>query len=214
MIGTDNELNLTLETWPYKDATTILVPYRESATNFFPGDYLMSLWCRLEQEDLLTTIFPGVSMDHPNKLIRYLSTHATLICLTRNERDITDTAGIGYIAESNGVDGARNASFGFGFFRNHWATPQARTLSYLMLAFWMRELKVDVLFGTTLRANGLAKNFSLNFGFKNHLDIPKLFFRNGRLEDATIMMLEKDDFEPRYEAWRETWDVIQAPVVQ
>lgn len=212
MIDTDNSLNLNLESWPYKSDTTIMVPYREDATSFFPGDFLMSLWCRLQQEDLLTTIFPGVPLNHPNKFIRYMSTRPTLICLTRNGSDITDTAGIGYIAESNGVDGARNASFGFGFFRDHWATPEARTLSWFMLAFWMERLKIDVLFGTTLRANGLAKNFSLNFGFKGHMDIPKLFFRNGELQDATIMLLEKEEFLPKYEAWRETWDLVPAAV--
>ena len=212
MLQTDNVLNLNTFSWPYQSPNTILVPYRQEATNFFPEDFLVSLYCRLVQEDLLHTIFPGMNFKHLNQFINYMSTHPSLICLTRNEGEILDTAGFGYITENDGVDGARKAGFGFGFFRDHWATEVPRTLSWFMLAFWMNELKIDVLFGTTLKANGLAKNFSLNFGFKNHMDVPKLFFRNGQLEDATIMLLEREDFEPRYQAWRETWDVILAEV--
>jgi hypothetical protein len=214
MSVTGNTPNFELETWPFKSPTTIMIPYRADATEFWPEDYIVSIYYRLVTEDLLTTIFPGMGFDHLNKFVNYMSRKSWLVCLTRNERDITDTAGFGYITETNGVDGARNAGFGFGFFKAWHATPEARFLSWFMLDFWLERLNIDVLFGTTLKANGLARNFSLNFGFKGHTEIPKFFFRNGQLEDATIMLLEKQDFLPKYEAWRETWNVVEAPVIQ
>jgi hypothetical protein len=204
-----NDLNLNLESWAYQTPNAVMVPYRAAATSFYPEDFLVSLYYRLVEQDLLTVIFPGMAISHLNKFINFMSTHACVICFTKDGNRITDTAGFGYIPETDGVDGARKASFGFGFFREHHATQEARTLSWFMLAFWLIELKIDVLFGTTLKSNGLARNFSLNFGFKNHVDIPKLFFREDELQDATVMLLEKEDFIPRYESWRETWEAAE-----
>ena len=191
--------------WPYQSATTIMVPYKAQQTDFFPEDYLVSLYCRLVEQELLDIIFPGMNFTHLNQFITFFNSpaHPLLTCLLHENGQITTTAGIGYITETDGREGARKAGFGFGFFKEHWATQEARTLSWFMLAFWMFDLKIDVLFGTTLKQNGLARNFSQNFGFQLLGDIPKLFFRSGELEDATLMLLEKPVFSPLYEKWRE-----------
>lgn len=200
----ENQIALTPETWPYQSPTTVMVPYRADQKQFFPEDFLVSIYCRLLEENLLDIIFPGMNFTHLNQFVVYMSSpaHPTLFCFLRDDEAITTTAGFGYITESDGRDGARKAGFGFGFFREQWGTQEARTLSWFMLKFWMTELKIDVLFGTTLKQNGLAKNFSQNFGFDLVGDIPKLFYRNQGLEDATLVMLEREKFIPKYEDWR------------
>jgi hypothetical protein len=201
---TENLAALNLETWKYKSSTTVMVPYRQERTEFFPQDFLVSIYCRLLEEKLVDIIFPGMNFTHLNQFVNYMSSpgHPVLFCFLKTETGITTTAGFGYITESNGKDGARNAGFGFGFFRDHWGTQEARTLSYFMLAWWIIELKIDVLLGSTLKANGLARNFSKNFGFTFVGDIPKLFFRHDELEDASLVVLEKENFLPIYEEWR------------
>lgn len=205
MIATDDVLNLNTEDWEFQTHDTILVPYRPDAKAFFPEDYMVSLYFRLIEQGLLSIIFPGMGINHLNQFIGYVNRHQFLICLAREGDKIIDTAGFGYITEADGVDGARKGGFGFGFFREWHATRHARTLSWFMLAFWMKRLNIDVLFGTTLKANRLARNFSYNFGFKNHVDIPNLFFRNGELQDGTVMSLDINDFEPLYDQWREEY---------
>lgn len=192
------------QVWPYQSATTAMIPYKANATNFYPETFLVDLYLRLREQNLVNTIYPGMGFDHLNKFVAYMGIHASLICFTREGEDISDVAGLGYITESDGRDGARKAGFGFGFFREYWGTQEARTLSWFMLAFWMFDLKIDVLFGTTLKVNSLARNFSQNFGFEIIGDIPSLFFRNDRLEDATIMLLRKEVFEPQYIKWRKS----------
>ncbi len=57
------------------------------------------------------------------------------------------------------------ATFGFNFFKEYWGKEEIRDLVMLGLAYWFRELKVDVLHGITLEDNFLARNFSRRFGF-------------------------------------------------
>lgn len=204
MMATATANVINIDTWEYQTPTTIMAPYRAEQTNFYPQDYLVSLHYRLVEQDLLDTIFPGMNITHLNQFINYLSSpaHPTLCCFVKDDEGIATTAGFGYITESDGRDGCRKAGFGFGFFREWWGTPAPRALSWLMLAFWIIELKIDVLFGTTLKQNSLARNFSTNFGFEHVADIPKLFFRRNTLEDATILMLNRETFLPKYQEWK------------
>ncbi len=205
MAMTDNSLNTS--DWAYQTQDVIMVPYREDGNRFFPETFMVSLYQRMQQQDLVNLIFPGMGITHLHKFIAFVNTHPFLVGFVRNPAtgEIVDTAGFGYITESDGVDGARKAAFGFGFFKEWHGTKEVRSLGWFFLAFWMKNLKIDVLFGMTLKANRLARNFSYNFGFRGHADIPKLFFRNGELQDATIMYLLREDFDPLFDQWREEY---------
>lgn len=198
-----SEVQLNLDTWPYQTKDCVMVPYRQEATSFFPEDFLVSIYCRLLEEQLLDIVFPGMAINHLHGLINFLSSpaHPSLFCFLKDETGITATAGMGYITETDGRDGARKAGFGFGFMRDLWATQEARTLSWFMLHFWFVALKIDVLFGLT--ANPLARNFANNFGFTKICEIPKIFFRQNELQAGTLVMLEKETFLPLYKEWHE-----------
>lgn len=194
------------EGWKYQTERSVLVPYDATQTKFFPEMYLPALYGRLKEDGLLPLVFPGMAITHLNQFMHYFCTvgHPLLICHIVRNGVVGEQAGIGWICTSEGTDGARKASFGFGFFRSFWSTVEARELSWFMLAWWFHELKVDVLYGTTLRSNGLARNFAKNFGFTQLGVLPKFFYGNGELKDGSLMVLERPTFDEGYFKWRES----------
>lgn len=187
--------------WPYQTPRVVALLYSEKHTNIFPEDFLGKLYFRMKSEGTLGLIFPGQNMGHLNQFLRYMSTvRGLLICCEKTE-DKPHPIGLGWICEIDGVDGARKAAFGFGFFKEAWGRTVHVELSSLMLAYWFREMNIDILFGTTL--NQVARNYSKRFGFKYLCQLPKFFCCNGVLENAHLICLEKEVFLPMYQAWKD-----------
>jgi len=198
---TAEELNV-IENYEYRTQEVMLVPYAKATRAHLPEDLLVSLYCRTRDERLMETAFPGIQMDLVG-FIQFMGARAVQILCVRDEDGVLKLAGYGLIVQAEGVDGARTARFGFNFFRQWHGTRQARDLGMFLIAFWMKELRVDVLYGTTLKSNRLAQNFGRRrFGFRVLCDLPKFFSCDGRLTDGTLVVLEKQDFMEYYTAWR------------
>ena len=182
----------------YQTDQVILLPYFDHR-GAFPEDFLVHLYSQMMEDGLLETVFAGMSRVTLNKFVVYLSSHPTVIYIEKPG----NVVGFGWVAQSEGIDGARKASFGFTFFRKYWATKRVRDLCWFSLRWWFTELKVDVLYATSLRSNRLATNFSRIFGFNRIGDLPMFFQKGDSLVDGTLICLKRYDFDPLYEQWYE-----------
>lgn len=191
------------KTWPYQTDKVVLLPYAQNKTWVFPEDFLGTLYYRLREDDLLDTIFPGMGFKHVNNFIAHMAhAKAPLVCCLKGEQ-YPQPIGFGWLCETDGVDGARKGSFGFGFFKEVWGRKNVLEhidLSMMMLHWWFVECKVDILYGTTI--NPKAFNYSRRFGFKPLCVLPKFFCNNGALVNAYLIVLEKEVFLPVYDKWR------------
>lgn len=189
--------------WAYQTKDVALIPY-DRAWPIFPDGVLGHLYLRTKQDGLLDTVFCGHDPVDFDWFVGYLGSKAATMqvyCLQEEGQPLTP---IGYcwIIQPGGKDGAREAKFGFTFFKEYWGRRELRDLVMLGIGYWMNTLKIDVLHGFTLKDNHLARNFSRRFGFKEVGILPKFLYRQGELTDATVVMLDRETFEPRMEQWR------------
>ena len=77
MATTDNALNTA--NWEYQTQNVIMVPYRETGNKFFPETFMVSLYQRMQQQDLVNLIFPGMGITHLHKFIAFVNTHPFVI---------------------------------------------------------------------------------------------------------------------------------------
>ena len=93
MATTDNALNTA--NWEYQTQNVIMVPYRETGNRFFPETFMVSLYQRMQQQDLVNLIFPGMGITHLHKFIAFVATHPFVIGFSRNPAtgEILDTIG-------------------------------------------------------------------------------------------------------------------------
>lgn len=189
--------------WTYQTEKVALIPY-DRAWPIFPDGLLGHLYLRTKQDGLLDTVFCGCDPIDFDWVVGYLGSRKVtmqIYCLQEEGKPPTPV-GYCYVMGIGGRDGARKATFGFTFFKEYWGRPELRDLVTLGLAYWMKELKIDVLHGITLRDNFLARNFARKFGFSEVATIPKFLYRQGELTDARVVMLSREEFEPRWQEWR------------
>lgn len=174
---------------------------------------LSDIWSRLESEDLLDTVFPGMGDVSHDSVVSFMA-HKIAQLLWANTPDGPELMGFCFIDSSDGKPGARKALFGFAFFRKFWGTQENREALYLMLAYWFAQCQIDVLFGITLRRNRLARNIARKYGFQELADIPRFLYCNGELADATLVMLDRHTYAPRFHAWhKQTLEAMRKEAV-
>jgi len=190
--------------WEYQTDKVILLPYSQQNQKMFREHFLAELYFRLRDEETLSIIFPGMGIAHLNDFIRYMARAFGFVIPALRDGEKVIPVGLGWIPEMDGVDGARKAAFGFGFFKEMWVNRERVRrhvdLSTLMLAYWFQECKIDILYGTSI--NPKAINYSRRFGFSEPYLLPKFFCRDGVLTDARLIHLEKETFLPYYSRWR------------
>lgn len=188
--------------WPYQTNKVVMLQYQKTNTAIFPEEFLASLYYRLKEEGSLHKIFPGMALGHLNDYMAYMAKVSGLVICCLKTPEKPRPVGLGWICESSGGDGARRATFGFGFFKEVWGWQQNVDLSWMMLHYWFDVLKVDVLYGTTLKSNRLAVRYSKYFGFDFLCTLPMFFTVGNALVDADLIVLKKTEFIPRYNVWR------------
>src|SRR5882762_6240918 len=194
-----HELNLAKH--QYQNDQVVLLPYLKTP-GVFPDDLWPRIHARLMDDGTVSTIFPGMGMFSAQDLDRHMKRQPAVLYVIKPDTLV----GFGWITQSEGPDGARKAAFGFAFFRSTWGTALVRDLCFLSLAWWFEELKIEILYGSLLKTNRMATNFSRNFGFKDVGDLPMFFVVGGKLVDGHLICLKKSDFMPRYEFHRSTWN--------
>lgn len=200
----DETLGAVKPKWEYETEKTILLPYSQSNTKMFREEFLPSLYFRLRDEGTLKIIFPGARLGHLNDFVGTMRFATGFVVPSLKVDGKVVPVGIGWLPEVDGVDGARKAAFGFGFFKEMWGNRERVRLhvdlSFLMLKWWFSECKVDILYGTTL--NPKARNYSRRFGFSEPYTLPKFFCQDGNLVPASLIHLERERFLEYYRRWR------------
>ena len=179
-----------LKAWKYQADRVHLSPYDSRA---FPEDLFVTLYHLAKP--MLGLIFPGWNTTMTlADFVGFMNTHQKGMVIGVLKPD-WKVAGWAWLNEIEGVSGARKASFGFGFFRKFHRTPEIREISRLALAYWFEQIGIDVLYGATLRRNYAAIRFSREMGFNQIGVAPKFFVKDGKMEDAWLVCLERGDFE-------------------
>lgn len=200
MPTTDAEVNAGLEAiknYPYQNHRCVILPYDEKQTWLFPEEFLGRVYMRLKSEGLLAVSFPAMDMSHLNRFISYVSNIKLgfyICCLKTIKKP--HPVGWGYLTEVDGLEGARKASFAFGYFREIHGRREHIDLDMFLLRAWFSEFKIDQLYGTTL--NPLALNYSKRFGFQRLCVLPKFF--SGK--PASLITLTPETFKTYYDAWQ------------
>ena len=173
-----------------------MLPYMPQ---FFPENYLVTLYSKLKEQDLLDLVFPGGETFTLNGFVSYMAGKKLLSCWMKDGEKLVLIGG-GWLVSMEGIDGARKGVVGFYFFKEGWAKRETRDLSRFMLKYWFAENKIDILYATSLVENKLAVNFARNYGFKYQCLLPKYFVYKQRLEDAHLITLTAEDFEPIWQS--------------
>jgi hypothetical protein len=189
-----------IRNWPYQNDKVVVLTYSEKHTAVFPEDFLAKVYFHFKNDGLIDTIFPGMDVNHLNRFISFVSRCPGLLipCIKTETKPIP--IGIGFLTEVGGDEGARRASFGFGYFKEFHKDRRHIAASACLLGWWMMEAKVDMLWGTSL--NPVAIAYSKRFGFKPVATLPKFFSHRGTLRDASLIYLEKEVFSPLWEAFK------------
>ncbi len=191
-----------LENYPYKTETTCLVPYLEGVNGGeFPEGYLLFLYQKAKEQGLVNRIFPGAAVAGATAFLRQLANKPIVIGLVR-KLDKYLPAGVGWLHEVAGLEGARKASLGFMFFREWWGSKshpslEIHEIAEMALRWWYEELKVNVLYGSTLKRNRLAIRFGRAMGFRSLCDLPLFFHKGGQLMDGHLMVQTREEFRCR-----------------
>ena len=133
----DETLGAVKPKWEYETEKTILLPYSQSNTKMFREEFLPSLYFRLRDEGTLKIIFPGARLGHLNDFVGTMRFATGFVVPSLKVDGKVVPVGIGWLPEVDGVDGARKAAFGFGFFKEMWGNRERVRLhvdlSFLML---------------------------------------------------------------------------------
>lgn len=198
--------------WKYQTDKVALVPYTRQLADLYDG-LLGHLYLRTKEDGLLDTAFPGLPGINMDKFVSYLADPKVALqvyYIKGRERNsatmellpVAPMTPVGYcfLYNINGDDGGRLAEFGFCFFREYWGRPEVHELGWQCLRYWCEEMKVDVLYGTTLKNNFLARNFSRKFGFEEIAVLPKFLRSVKGRKDARLVLLEREMFMARWRA--------------
>ena len=181
-----------------------VVPYIPGTPVYVDG-ILADIYVRLKREGRIAAAFCGddKTMDQFISYIDRIKT-AQILCTVGSPEDPQRLTPVGFswVDNPHGEDGCRIAMPGQVFFSG--TARVSRHLAYLGLAYLFEDLRIDVLHGVQLVTNYAARNFAVKCGFKQVAVIPKGHVVNGQYVDARIMMLEKEEYMPRFLKWYES----------
>lgn len=171
-------------------------------TPVYKDGTLSTLYYRTKEEGNLEVAFHESDMTH-DRFIAFFELLKTLqvLCQVSDNKDLKPV-GYSWVSNPVGVDGARAAVAGFCFFGDAARTKVARDLGMLGIAYWMIDLKIDVLHGVILESNFAAKNYAQKLGFVETAVVPKWRYVGGELVSVRNMTLEATEFLPRFDSWR------------
>src|SRR6185437_6405509 len=149
-----------LKAWVFQTQHAVVVPFSGEAKKQFPDQFMVELYVRLMQDDLLHTVYPEGDMSLQQFMAYCLQKPMQILCENRpiDELLVADpddstqlrVAGFGWLYDFAGPDGARMSKVGFVFFKEYWAKAVTREMGSLLIQWWLKVCKVDVLYGTLL----------------------------------------------------------------
>lgn len=174
-----------------------LLPYHPTA-GAVSEDILVSIYRRLKDEGLFTTVFH----EHPEMTLRdfliHLSLPTTLVqYLGIVDQDImVDGAGLAWLSDLTTCDGILTKGTGsFVFFKAYQSPAFTDQFASMILEYWFRELKVDTVVGLTPESNRAALVYAKRSGFKEAGKVPAFTTLDGQAVTGVITCMTKSDYE-------------------
>lgn len=197
-------MGITMENWQWYGTKTLQVCPYMPGTPVYRDGMLPLLYEKIKAEGNIADLFCGEEMNLDGFVSFYdrLKTMQVLCRVTSEDKLVP--VGLSWVQHAKGVDGARTVECGEAFFDGAAKTPDARSLARLALGYCFHALRVDVVFGRQVASNFGARNFSKRLGFKEICVIPKMHSILGELVDGRLMMLEKEDFMPKFMEWKQS----------
>lgn len=190
--------------WAYYGTKTLQVCPHMPGTPVYLDRMLPHLYFKLKDEGKIAATFCGEDKNLDD-FVTYFNRIRTMqvLCRVKDDKNL-DPVGMSWVDLPRGQDGARACQCGMAFYGDATRTSDAQDLARLSLAYAFEELKIDVFHGVQLASNLRARNFSRKVGFLECAIVPRWHFSGGRLEDARVMILDKTDFMPGFNAWFES----------
>jgi len=188
--------------WPYYGTKNLqLVPVMPGTPCYKDG-MVSTLYYETRKEGKIAAIFCGDDLTH-DQFVAFFEKRKTLqvLCRVEDNKDLKPR-GFCWVDNPKGIDGARSALCGFGFFGDATEDAAARDLGRLGLAYWFEDLKIDVIHGILLESNIPARNFALKLGFKDVAVVPEYHSFEGELVGARVMICRAVEFMPKFLEWR------------
>jgi RimJ/RimL family protein N-acetyltransferase len=186
----------------YGTAGYQLVPMMEG-TPVFKDGVLSALYYRTKEEGNIGNVFHEDSFGHDNFVAYFQKIRTLQVLCEVNAEENLKPVGYSWVDAPVGVDGARAVLCGFCFFDNAGKREAARALAMLGLAYWFIAMRIDVVHGAISEYNTTARNFSKRLGFREVALVPKWRYVDGRLTNVYVTTLEKEEFMPGFEEWRQ-----------
>lgn len=185
-----------------------VVPYMPG-TPVYRDNTLPFLYMQTKNEEKLPLVFQEDGFNL-GKFVAFFEKRQTMQVLCHVDKD-KNLLPVGYswVDSPAGVDGARGALCGFCFLKE--AKSTARDLGRLGIAYWMEDLRIDILHGVILEYNSAALNYARRLGFKEVAYVPKWRYVDGRLTGVRVVQLEKEDFWDGFEKWYQSQNPVEIP---
>ena len=202
-----------MSNWEYMTKEAAVIPFTPGTVVWVDG-MLSTIYYRLKEKNLLEDTFCGDNPNH-DQFIRMFDPSkkvAQILCEVEDAgkpQEQVHPVGMSWVELPKGEDGQRAAMPGFAFIKR---SRYMLDLGMLGVHYWMHGLKIDVLHGVQLESNRAAKRFSERLGFTTTGIVPKFHHYRGELVGARAMILEKEDFEPRFEKWLENKKGVESAV--
>lgn len=185
-----------------------VIPYMNGTPVYVDG-MLPTLYERTKQEGKLERVFCGDELNLDG-FVSFFHTRKTMQVLCEiAENKTIKPVGYSWVDLPKGVDGARSAHCGFCFFDDSSKRSSARYLGRLGIAYWMIDLKINVLHGIMLESNTAARNYAKRLGFRTVAMVPRYHYSLSEKElvGARVVVLEDIDFLPFFSKWRDKFPV-------
>ena len=188
----------------YRMGNLQAIPYsRHDHTIFKPG-FLGELYWMMRASGkysknangmgILVDLFCGMQDLSFPAIVAYLST-VQLIVLGVWEGEVFNVAGVCFPTTRIGSGDQKAMIAGYGFLSPYWGSDEQELLAVLGIAMLFVEGDVLAIHGVRYQSNVLTAKFMSKFGFKDYGVIPRFLMRRGKLVDAVVSSLSREDFE-------------------
>lgn len=181
--------------YPYLHPPFLLTPYT-TQNNLHSPEELVAIYHRLHSEGLWSTVFhdnPEQSLFDFMAFFNMPTVMMQMINIVDGD-SIQDLAAISWLAGVEQYGGRQRAVASFCVFKDYQVPSITSPMAKLVMEYWFKGLKMDIVIGMTPAANIPAVKFIHRIGFKEICRIPEYSLLNGAITDCVISYVNKEQY--------------------